>query len=108
MYLSFSGLTTHYQRHPIQIKKNELVRIYISSLLEFDFINSMHLHANFFDYYPQGTSLKPLEFIDTKSFVQAERGIMEFRYKHPGLFMFHTHISEFTELGWSGLFEVVE
>ena len=33
---------------------------------------------------------------------------MEFRYNHPGMFMFHTHISEFTELGWSGFFEVVD
>lgn len=98
----------HYARHPIKIKKNELIRIYISNLLEFDFVNSIHIHANFFDYYPTGTKLEPSEFTDTKIFAQAERGIMEFRYKHPGMFMFHTHISEFTELGWSGFFEVVE
>ncbi len=98
----------HYHRHPIKIKKDELIRIYISNFLEFDFVNSMHIHGNFFDYYPTGTKLEPSEFTDTKIFAQAERGIMEFRYKFPGMFMFHTHISEFTELGWSGLFEVVE
>ena len=26
----------------------------------------------------------------------------------PGLYMFHAHQSEFTELGWMGMFDVVE
>jgi FtsP/CotA-like multicopper oxidase with cupredoxin domain len=98
----------HHQRHPVKIKKNELIRIYISNLLEFDFQNSMHIHANFFDYYPTGTKLEPSEFTDTKLFGQGERGIMELRYKFPGRFMFHAHVSEFAELGWMGLFEVEE
>jgi FtsP/CotA-like multicopper oxidase with cupredoxin domain len=98
----------HHQRHPVKIKKNELIRVYISNLLEFDFQNSMHLHANFFDYYPTGTKLEPSELTDTKLFGQGERGIMEFRYKFPGRFMFHAHVSEFAELGWMGLFEVEE
>ncbi len=98
----------HHQRHPVRIKKNELIRVYVSNLLEFDFQNSMHIHANFFDYYPTGTKLEPSEFTDTKLFGQGERGIMEFRYKFPGQFMFHAHVSEFAELGWMGLFEVEE
>jgi FtsP/CotA-like multicopper oxidase with cupredoxin domain len=77
-------------------------------LLEFDFINSFHTHANFFDYDPTGTKLEPSEFTDTKVFGQGERGIMEFRYHFPGKFMFHAHVSEFAELGWMGLFEVEE
>jgi manganese oxidase len=40
--------------------------------------------------------------------VQGQRGILEFRYKFPGKFMFHPHVSEFTELGWMGLFNVVK
>ncbi len=98
----------HHQRHPVKIKKGELVRIYVANLLEFDFINSFHIHANFFDYYPTGTRLEPSEFTDTKMFAQGERGIMEFRYDFPGTFMFHAHVSEFAELGWMGLFEVEE
>ena len=41
---------------------------------------------------------------------QAQRGILEFNYKdhEPGLYMFHAHQSEFTELGWMGMFDVVE
>ena len=98
----------HHQRHPVKIKRGELVRIYVANLLEFDFVNSFHIHANFFDYYPTGTRLEPSEFTDTKMFAQGERGIMEFKYDFPGKFMFHAHVSEFAELGWMGLFEVEE
>src|ERR671910_947583 len=87
---------------------DELVRIYVVNVLEFDFINSFHTHANFFDYYPTGTRLEPSEFTDTRVFGQGERGIMEFRYHFPGRFMFHAHVSEFAELGWMGIFEVEE
>jgi FtsP/CotA-like multicopper oxidase with cupredoxin domain len=98
----------HYQKNPVRIKKDELVRVYVVNALEFDLVNSFHTHANFFDYYPTGTRLEPSEFTDTKMFAQGERGIMEFRYDFPGRFMFHAHVSEFAELGWMGLFDVVE
>ncbi len=98
----------HYQKNPVEIKKGELVRAYVVNVLEFDFINSFHTHANFFDYYPTGTKLEPSEFTDTKVFGQGERGIMEFHYDFPGRFMFHAHVSEFAELGWMGLFDVKE
>jgi FtsP/CotA-like multicopper oxidase with cupredoxin domain len=96
----------HYQKHPIKIKKGELIRVYVVNVLEFDFINSIHTHANFFDYYPTGTNLEPSEFTDTKILGQGERGIMEFRYNFPGRFMFHAHVSEFAELGWMSFFDV--
>ena len=103
-----NGVAFHYQRHPVKIKKGELVRVYLANLTEFDLINSMHIHANFFDYYPTGTSLTPAEFTDTKMLAQGERGIMEFTYDFPGRFLFHAHVNEFAELGWLGFFEVEE
>ncbi len=104
----------HYQRHPVQIQKGRLIRVYAVNVLEFDFINSFHTHANFFNYYPTGTKnprsgeIEPSEFTDTKIFGQGERGILEFSYGFPGPFMFHAHVSEFAELGWMGIFEVEE
>ncbi len=103
-----NGVAFHYQRHPVKIKQGRLNRVYLLNLTEFDLINSMHMHANFFDYYPTGTKLEPTEFTDTKMLAQGERGIMEFTYNHPGLFMFHAHVNEFAELGWLGFFEVEE
>jgi FtsP/CotA-like multicopper oxidase with cupredoxin domain len=96
----------HYQKHPIPIRVGEKVRIYLVNILEFDLINSFHLHANFFDYYPTGTRLAPTEYTDTVIQGQAQRGILEFSYKQAGLFMFHAHVTEFAELGWTGNFLV--
>jgi len=96
----------HYDTHPITIKKDALVRIFLVNLLEFDPINSFHLHANFFHYYPTGTSLTPSEYTDMIAQMQAQRGILEFRYMFPGRYMFHAHKTEFAELGWTGNFLV--
>ncbi len=96
----------HYMHEPIQVKRDELVRIYLVNALEYDPINSFHVHANFFQYYPTGTSLEPNEFTDTVMLGQAQRGICELRFPFPGLYMFHAHKTEFAELGWMGFFEV--
>jgi FtsP/CotA-like multicopper oxidase with cupredoxin domain len=95
-----------YMNEPIRVKRDELVRIYLVNALEFDFVNSFHIHANFFDYYPTGTRLEPRDFTDTVVLGQGERGILELRFPYTGRYMFHAHVSEFAELGWMGLFEV--
>jgi len=98
----------HYMQRPIRVRKDELVRIYLVNVLEFDQINSFHVHANFFDYYPTGTSLEPVEFTDTIIQGQGQRGILELRFPYVGHYMFHAHKTEFAELGWMGFFEVTE
>ena len=101
----------HFAKHPIRVDRNRPVRIYLVNILEFDLVNSFHLHANFFDYYDHGTTLTPtLRTIDTVMQCQAQRGILEFTYRshEPGLYMFHAHQSEFAELGWMGMFDVRE
>ncbi|MBW0368359.1 multicopper oxidase domain-containing protein [Ensifer adhaerens] len=100
-----------YAKEPIRIEKGRPVRIYLVNVTEFDPINSFHLHGNFFDYFDQGTTLTPsLRTVDLITQCQAQRGILEFTYKEheAGLYMFHAHQSEFTELGWMGMFDVVE
>lgn len=100
-----------YMVEPIKIRRDQVQRLYLVNITEFDPINSMHIHANFFDYYDHGTTLKPtLKTVDTIMQCQAQRGILEFSFKdfEPGLYMFHAHQSEFAELGWMGFFEVLE
>jgi FtsP/CotA-like multicopper oxidase with cupredoxin domain len=97
-----------YMDEPIRVKRGELVRVYLANMLEFDLLNSFHLHGNFFHYIPTGTSLEPAEFTDTVMQCQGQRGILEWRFPQAGRFMFHAHQSEFTELGWMGFFEVVD
>jgi FtsP/CotA-like multicopper oxidase with cupredoxin domain len=95
-----------YMDRPVRVKRGELVRIYLVNALEFDLVNSFHVHANFFDYYPTGTRREPRDFTDTVVLGQGERGILELRFRYPGKYMFHAHVSEFAELGWMGFFEV--
>ena len=96
-----------YADEPVRIKRNELVRLYLVNVLEYDLINSFHLHGNLFDYIPTGTKLTGSEFTDTVMLCQGQRGILEMRFPTTGQYMFHAHQSEFTELGWMGFYEVV-
>ncbi len=95
-----------YMNDPIKVRKGDLVRAYVVNVLEYDLINSFHLHGNLFDWYPTGTSKRPSELTDTVMLCQGMRGIAEWRFAYPGKYMFHAHQSEFTELGWQGFFEV--
>jgi len=98
-----------YRDKPIRIAGERPVRVYLVNVTEFDPVNSLHLHANFFDYYDHGTTLTPTHrTVDTIMQCQAQRGILEFTFAEfePGLYMFHAHQSEFAELGWMGFFEV--
>lgn len=98
-----------YVNDPIRLKLNELVRLYLINITEFDLINSFHLHAEFFDYYDHGTTLEPTNrTVDTIMQCQAQRGILEFSYRYPGMYMFHAHQSEFADLGWMGMFHVTD
>lgn len=96
----------YYQHHPIQINANELIRVYVVNMVEFDPINNFHLHGNLYNYYPTGTSTVPSTFTDMITLSQTERGIMEFNYTYPGKYLFHAHKTEFAEKGWVGLFTV--
>lgn len=95
-----------YMVDPIVIKAGELQRAHVVNITEFDPINSIHTHANFFNLYRTGTSLEPDELTDIVMMCQAERHMIEFTYDEPGRFMFHAHQTEFTDLGWMSIFEV--
>jgi FtsP/CotA-like multicopper oxidase with cupredoxin domain len=97
-----------YMDEPVRVRRDEPVRVYLVNALEFDPVNSFHVHANFFDYYPTGTRREPRDFTDTVVLGQGERGILELRFPYAGKYMFHAHVSEFAELGWMGFFEVTD
>ncbi|HWT25453.1 MAG TPA: multicopper oxidase domain-containing protein [Solirubrobacteraceae bacterium] len=95
-----------YLDKPIRVERDALVRIYLVNVLEYDLLNSFHVHGNFFHYFPTGTSRSPAEYTDTVMQCQGQRGIVEACFPYAGRYMFHAHQSEFAELGWQGLFEV--
>jgi FtsP/CotA-like multicopper oxidase with cupredoxin domain len=106
-FYTVNGRSFYYAKYPITVRRSELVRIYVANLTEFDLINSFHLHADFFHYQPNGTG-DYREYTDTVMQCQGQRGIIELQFANTGLFMFHAHQSEFTELGWMGYFQVVD
>ena len=107
-FYAVNTVAFHYAKHPIPVALDELVRIYLVNITEFDLVNSFHLHAGMFNLYRTGTRLEPSDYTDVVTMGQGERHILEFTLKFPGQYMFHAHQSEFSELGWLGIFEAGE
>ena len=78
-----NGRTFYYARYPITVTRSQLVRIYLANLTEFDLINSFHLHADFFRYYPTG-STDQFEYTATLMQCQVQRGILAVRFAVTG------------------------
>jgi FtsP/CotA-like multicopper oxidase with cupredoxin domain len=96
----------HYVNDPVAVQRDAPIRIYLVNVLEYDPINSFHIHGNFFNHFPTGTLLTPVEFTDTIIQGQAQRAVLEMCFPYAGDYMFHAHKTEFAELGWMGFFRV--
>ena len=101
-----NGKAFDYMMNPIVLQTGKPYRIFLVNMLEFDLVNSFHLHGAMFNYYTAGTDETPDYNTDIVTLSQGDRGIMEFTYAYPGTYMFHAHQTEFTDLGWMGLFDV--
>ncbi|MEC4880346.1 MAG: multicopper oxidase domain-containing protein [Scytonema sp. PMC 1070.18] len=106
-YYAFNGLPHYFMDNPISIYQNQLIRLYVLNIIEFDPAVTFHLHANFFDVYRSGMSLTPSEKTDVITMGVAERHILEFAFRYPGKYMFHPHQDDIAENGCMGLFDVV-
>jgi FtsP/CotA-like multicopper oxidase with cupredoxin domain len=101
-----NGVAFAYADHPIQLKQGEDYRIYLVNMLDFDLVNSFHLHGMLFDYITAGTTTVPDYKSDIVTQTVGDRGILEFKAGFPGDYMIHAHQSEFTEKGWMGTLHV--
>ncbi len=104
---AFNGLPNYYMQHPIPIYQNQLVRLYLLNMIEFDAAATFHIHANFFRVYRTGMTLSPSEESDVITMGTAERHILEFAYPFTGNYMFHPHQDAIAESGCMGHFEVI-
>ncbi|MEC4802698.1 MAG: multicopper oxidase domain-containing protein [Jaaginema sp. PMC 1079.18] len=104
---AFNGIPNYYRDRPIRIYQNQLIRLYLLNMIEFDAAVTFHIHANLFELYPMGHSRKPQRIDDVVTIGTAERHILEFRYPYPGRYMFHPHQDEMAEHGCMGWFEVI-
>ena len=101
-----NGKAFDYMMNPIVLNTGKPYRVYVANILEFDPVNSVHVHGAMFDWYSVGTN-KTADFLtDIVTLAKGDRGIMEFTYAYPGTYMFHAHQTLFTDLGWMGLFDV--
>ncbi len=104
---AFNGLPNYYRDHPISIYQNQLIRLYILNMIEFDPAVTFHIHGNMFKVYKTGRNLTPDEETDVITMGTAERHILEFSYNYPGQFMFHPHQDIIAEYGCFGKFNVL-
>jgi FtsP/CotA-like multicopper oxidase with cupredoxin domain len=104
---AFNGLPNFYMQHPIPIQQNQLVRLYVLNMIEFDVAATFHLHAHMFRVFPTGRTLTPTHETDVITMGTAERHILEFSGTHPGEYMFHPHQDTMAEAGCMGSFQVV-
>lgn len=105
---AFNGKPHYYMEHPIAIQKDQLIRLYVLNMIEFDPVATFHLHANLFRVFRTGRHLEPDEETDVITMGTAERHILEFSFRYPGKFMFHPHQDTIAEAGCMGLFEVID
>jgi manganese oxidase len=103
-FYTWNGRAFQYADNPIPIEQGEPVRMYVVNMFEEQMVP--HLHGNFYQLYPSGTSMKPSEYTDVKALNIAERAILEFQYDLPGSYMFQCHISEHMEQGLMGWLQV--
>ncbi|AKG23886.1 multicopper oxidase domain-containing protein [Calothrix sp. 336/3] len=106
-HYAFNGIPHYYMDNPIRIYQNQLVRLYVLNLIEYESAVTFHLHANFFDVYRYGMSLTPSEKTDVITMGIAERHILEFAFPYSGKYMFHPHQDWIAEEGCMGQFEVL-
>ena len=104
---AFNGRPNLYRDQPITIVQGQRVRLYLLNMVEWDGPLTFHLHANLFDVFRGGFSTSRDDITDVITMGMAERHILEFTYRDPGLYMFHPHQDQIAERGCMGHFRVV-
>lgn len=100
---AFNGIPDAYMHHPITIRQNQLVRLYLLNMTELEAPLTFHLHANSFRVMREGW----IDNTDVLTLGVSERQILEFSYPFPGRYMFHPHQDQIAERGCMGFFDVV-
>lgn len=103
----WNGVAGFFARHPLKVRRGELVRLYVANLVVDEPIATFHLHANTFDVFRSGTRLVADEHTDVVALTVGERAVLEMRFPEPGRVMFHPHQSRMAEQGAMGWIAIV-
>jgi len=58
-FYAFNGMPDYYMHHPIKVYQDQLLRLYVLNMIEFDPVTTFHVHANMFKVFPTGRTLEP-------------------------------------------------
>lgn len=105
--VAWNGVAGFYSQHPIKVDRDELVRLYVVNMLEYEPLASFHLHAQTFDVYPAGMGASPVFRDDTIALAQGQRAMVEFRLPDYGRYMFHPHQHWLADRGAMGWFAAI-
>lgn len=105
--VAWNGVAGFYHDFPIKVPVGELIRVYISNMLEYEPVGSFHLHAETFDIYPGGMGESPTFREDTIALAMGQRAMIEFTLPHLGRYMFHPHQHWLADKGAMGWFAAV-
>lgn len=90
-YVTFNGRAAQYATHPIRVKVNDLVRIYLVNAGPNRF-SSFHVVGGIFErVFVDGSQRSPLEGVQTVAVPVGGGSIFEIRLKQPGEYPFVTH-----------------
>jgi FtsP/CotA-like multicopper oxidase with cupredoxin domain len=89
-YYLINGYADKYMRHPLEVKHNEMLRLYVINIgttIPYPF----HLHSTTFMAYPSGLLDNEPIHVQTILIAPGDPSIVEFKWKYPGTYLFHSH-----------------
>ncbi len=90
-HVVFNGRADQYASHPLEVKPNELLRLYVVNAGP-NRISSFHVVGGIFErVFQDGSSLNPLAGVQTVNVPVGGGGIFELRLRQPGDYPFVTH-----------------
>jgi nitrite reductase (NO-forming) len=90
-FVVFNGRASQYAEHPLAVKPNELVRLYVVNAGP-NRMSSFHVVGGIFErVFVDGSQRSPLESVQTVGVPVGGASIFEVRLKEPGDYPFVTH-----------------
>ena len=90
-FVTFNGRAAQYAEHPIDVKVNELLRLYVVNAGP-NRLSSFHVVGGIFErVFQDGSSTSPLAGVQTVNVPVGGGSIFEIRLKQPGEYPFVTH-----------------
>jgi nitrite reductase (NO-forming) len=104
-FVTFNGRASQYAEHPIEVKVNELVRIYLVNAGP-NRLSSFHVVGGIFEkVFVDGSQSSPLSGVQTVAVPVGGGSIFEIRLKQPGTYPFVTHAFADATKGAVGIFK---